>query len=105
MAKKKIAVIGIGKISQDQHLPVIDKSKDFELAACVSTRASLEFSVTAAGVEAPAPGGFCEKPWAGPRNRPRPNPANTIPASSRIRAMAFHDTAVFAGRDERGGRS
>jgi D-galactose 1-dehydrogenase len=38
MAKKKIAVIGIGKISQDQHLPVIDKSKDFELAACVSTR-------------------------------------------------------------------
>ena len=38
MAKKKIAVIGIGKISQDQHLPVIDRSKDFELAACVSTR-------------------------------------------------------------------
>jgi D-galactose 1-dehydrogenase len=38
MAKRKIAVIGIGKISQDQHLPVIDKSKDFELAACVSTR-------------------------------------------------------------------
>ena len=24
MAKRKIAVIGIGKISQDQHLPVID---------------------------------------------------------------------------------
>jgi D-galactose 1-dehydrogenase len=38
MAKKKIAVIGIGKISQDQHLPVIDKSEDFVLAACVSTR-------------------------------------------------------------------
>lgn len=38
MAKRKIAVIGIGKISQDQHLPVIDKSRDFELAACVSTR-------------------------------------------------------------------
>src|SRR5690606_16961506 len=38
MARKKIAVIGIGKISQDQHLPVIDKSADFELAACVSTR-------------------------------------------------------------------
>lgn len=36
--KHKIAVIGIGKISQDQHLPVIDKSPDFELAACVSTR-------------------------------------------------------------------
>jgi D-galactose 1-dehydrogenase len=38
MAKNKIAVIGIGKIAQDQHLPVIDKSPDFELAACVSTR-------------------------------------------------------------------
>lgn len=38
MAKNKIAVLGIGKISQDQHLPVIDKSKDFELAACVSQR-------------------------------------------------------------------
>lgn len=38
MAKKRIAVIGIGKISQDQHLPVIDKSTDFELAACVSLR-------------------------------------------------------------------
>lgn len=38
MARKKIAVIGIGKIAQDQHLPVIDKSADFELAACVSQR-------------------------------------------------------------------
>ena len=38
MAKKQIAVIGIGKIAQDQHLPVIDKSPDFEVAACVSTR-------------------------------------------------------------------
>ena len=38
MAKRKIAVIGVGKIAQDQHLPVIDKSHDFELAATVSTR-------------------------------------------------------------------
>ncbi len=38
MAKRRIAVIGIGKISQDQHLPVIDRSRHFELAACVSTR-------------------------------------------------------------------
>ena len=37
MAKKKIAVIGIGKIAIDQHLPVIDKSRDFEVAATVST--------------------------------------------------------------------
>jgi D-galactose 1-dehydrogenase len=38
VAKRKIAVVGVGKISQDQHLPVIDKSRDFELAATVSTR-------------------------------------------------------------------
>ena len=38
MASKKIAVVGIGKISQDQHLPVIDKSADFVMAATVSTR-------------------------------------------------------------------
>jgi len=38
MAKRKIAVIGVGKIAQDQHLPVIDKSPHFELAATVSTR-------------------------------------------------------------------
>ena len=33
-----IAVIGVGKIAVDQHLPVIDKSKDFEVAATVSGR-------------------------------------------------------------------
>ena len=38
MAKKKIAIIGVGKIAIDQHLPVIDRSKDFEVAATVSTR-------------------------------------------------------------------
>jgi D-galactose 1-dehydrogenase len=38
MAKRKIAVIGVGKIAQDQHLPVIDASDDFEVAATVSTR-------------------------------------------------------------------
>jgi len=38
MAKRKIAVIGVGKIAQDQHLPVIDASDAFELAATVSTR-------------------------------------------------------------------
>jgi D-galactose 1-dehydrogenase len=36
--KHRIAVIGIGKIAQDQHLRVIDRSPHFELAACVSTR-------------------------------------------------------------------
>jgi D-galactose 1-dehydrogenase len=38
MSKKKIAVIGVGKIAQDQHLPVIEASDDFELAATVSMR-------------------------------------------------------------------
>jgi len=38
MSKRRIAVIGIGKIAQDQHLPVIDRSADFELAATVSQR-------------------------------------------------------------------
>ena len=38
MAKHKIAVIGVGKIAVDQHLPVIDKSRDFEVAATVSGR-------------------------------------------------------------------
>lgn len=38
MAKRRIAVIGVGKIAVDQHLPVIDASDDFELAATVSTR-------------------------------------------------------------------
>jgi len=38
LAKHKIAVIGVGKIAVDQHLPVIDKSRDFEVAATVSGR-------------------------------------------------------------------
>ncbi len=38
MARHKIAVIGVGKIAIDQHLPVIDKSESFELAATVSGR-------------------------------------------------------------------
>src|SRR5690349_17039701 len=38
MTKQKIAIIGLGKISQDQHVPVIGASDSFELAAIVSTR-------------------------------------------------------------------
>ena len=34
----KLAIIGLGKIAQDQHLPVVAKNKDFELAAVVSSR-------------------------------------------------------------------
>lgn len=43
MARTRIAIIGLGKIAQDQHLPVIAGNADFQLAAVVSGR----------GVEAP----------------------------------------------------
>jgi D-galactose 1-dehydrogenase len=38
MAKHRIGVIGLGKIAQDQHLPVIAKNPAFELAAVASQR-------------------------------------------------------------------
>jgi D-galactose 1-dehydrogenase len=38
MSPTKIAIIGIGKIARDQHLPVIAKNPDFQLAAVVSQR-------------------------------------------------------------------
>ena len=38
MAATRIAIIGIGKIAQDQHLPVIAKNPDFELVGVVSQR-------------------------------------------------------------------
>ena len=38
MAKYRIGVIGLGKIAQDQHLPVIAASGDFELVAVSSQR-------------------------------------------------------------------
>jgi len=38
VGKHRIAVIGVGKIAIDQHLPVIDKSPHFEVAATVSGR-------------------------------------------------------------------
>ena len=38
MGKRRIGVIGLGKIAQDQHLPVIAKSPAFELAAVSSQR-------------------------------------------------------------------
>ena len=36
MSKIRIGLVGLGKIARDQHLPVIDQSKDFELAAIAS---------------------------------------------------------------------
>ena len=38
----KIAVVGLGKIATDQHLPCIAKNADFKLAAGVSRNAKLD---------------------------------------------------------------
>src|SRR4051812_15507326 len=38
MSPTKVAIIGIGKIAQDQHLSVIAKNSDFQLVAVVSQR-------------------------------------------------------------------
>ncbi len=38
----KIAVIGIGKIARDQHLPCIAKNRNFELVAAVSRNATVD---------------------------------------------------------------
>src|SRR3569833_112687 len=38
MYKRKLAVIGVGKIAIDQHMPVIARSADFKVAATVSPR-------------------------------------------------------------------
>jgi D-galactose 1-dehydrogenase len=38
----KIAVVGIGKIARDQHLPCISKNRNFELVASVSRHATVE---------------------------------------------------------------
>ena len=42
MKPTTIAIIGVGKISHDQHLPVIAKSPDFELVGLVSQRGIAE---------------------------------------------------------------
>ena len=46
MAKMKVALVGIGKIALDQHVPAIAASPDWELAATVSRKGQV------AGVEA-----------------------------------------------------
>ncbi len=38
MARIRVAVIGVGKIAVDQHLPVIAKNRDYELVGVVSQR-------------------------------------------------------------------
>lgn len=39
---EKIAIVGLGKIARDQHLPSIAKNSDFELSAIVSRNAELD---------------------------------------------------------------
>jgi D-galactose 1-dehydrogenase len=38
----RLAIIGLGKIAQDQHLPCVAKNKDFELVATVSSRGGID---------------------------------------------------------------
>lgn len=42
MKTRKIAVVGIGKIARDQHIPAIAASPDFELAATASRNAKVD---------------------------------------------------------------
>lgn len=42
MAKTKIALVGIGKIALDQHVPALAASPDWELAATVSRKGTVE---------------------------------------------------------------
>ncbi|MFT3727928.1 MAG: Gfo/Idh/MocA family oxidoreductase [Terricaulis sp.] len=42
MQKIKLALVGIGKIARDQHLPVLGASDDFELIACASRNARVD---------------------------------------------------------------
>jgi D-galactose 1-dehydrogenase len=41
-AKVKVALVGIGKIARDQHIPAISASPDWELAATVSRNAGVD---------------------------------------------------------------
>ncbi|HVG47312.1 MAG TPA: Gfo/Idh/MocA family oxidoreductase [Rubellimicrobium sp.] len=42
MTNRKVCIVGVGKIAQDQHVPAIDASPDWELAATVSRAGSVE---------------------------------------------------------------
>ncbi|WP_210529176.1 Gfo/Idh/MocA family protein [Rubellimicrobium arenae] len=42
MANRKVCIVGVGKIARDQHVPAIDASPDWELAATVSRQGSVE---------------------------------------------------------------
>ena len=42
MAREKVALVGIGKIARDQHVPALAASPDWELAATVSRSGTVE---------------------------------------------------------------
>ena len=42
MARMKVALVGIGKIARDQHIPAISGGEDWELAATVSRNAGVD---------------------------------------------------------------
>jgi D-galactose 1-dehydrogenase len=42
MTNRKVCIVGVGKIAHDQHVPAIDASPDWELAATVSRAGSVE---------------------------------------------------------------
>jgi D-galactose 1-dehydrogenase len=48
----RLALVGIGKIARDQHLPAVAASGDFELVAAVSRHATVEGSANFADIDA-----------------------------------------------------
>ena len=51
MAKIRVGLVGVGKIAQDQHIPVIRANHDFELAACASHGCHVENVANFATIE------------------------------------------------------
>jgi D-galactose 1-dehydrogenase len=51
MAKMKVALVGIGKIAIDQHVPAIDASPDWELACTVSRKGHVDEVQAFTGIE------------------------------------------------------
>jgi D-galactose 1-dehydrogenase len=51
MARMKVALVGIGKIAVDQHVPAINASPDWDLAATVSRKGQIEGVEAFTGIE------------------------------------------------------
>jgi D-galactose 1-dehydrogenase len=83
-ARRKIALVGIGKIARDQHAPALAASPDWELAATVSR------SGTIAGVE--AHGDMAEMLAA------RPDIGTVSLCMPPVPRFAYAEAALLAGR-------